>query len=104
MVRFHTENNLNNLSKEEQKIYDKNHIFLVVTREDYMLDICRCDLIDENGEIHDYCPRIQFLDNMSLESDYKVLSCPITKVETLYNTETRMAIYESAQKYLNELE
>lgn len=93
----------NGLSEEQKSIYQKDRIFLVLTREDEMFDSCRCYLLDEEGKKYDYCPRMHELHFIALIWDHEIIAYSNDEVETFYEREKLLSIYEAAKKCLCEM-
>jgi len=102
-VKFSTEKDQDSLSEKQKPIYQKDRIFFVLTREDAMYDSCRCDLIDETGKNYDYNPRMHELGFVGLIWDHEIIAYSNHEVESFYEREKILSIYEAAQKYLDKM-
>lgn len=87
-------------SEPQKKIYEENHFFLVISREDAMWDGCRCNLVDKDGNCHDYCPRVCSLGWTNLFVSTEIFVVDQEEVNTLYGKEQRDQIYKNAQEHL----
>ncbi|MFA5960835.1 MAG: hypothetical protein WC785_09990 [Tatlockia sp.] len=102
-VKFFTKKSLNSLSEKQQKLYQAELIFLVVTREDVMYDSCRCNLVDNNGQLYDYCPRTKSLNSVDFSGDNVIEAFSHEEIESVYGKDNMLMIAEMAQKHLEGL-
>jgi hypothetical protein len=102
-VKFSTEKAHDSLSEKQKPIYQTDRIFLVLTREDALFDSCRCALIDETGKNYDYCPRMHELNFVGLIWNHNIIAYSNDEVESFYEREKILSIYEAAQKYLDKM-
>ena len=102
-VRFSTEKAQDSLSEDQKPIYQKDQLFLVLTREDALFDSCRRYLIDETGKAHDYCPRMHGLGFVDLVWNQNVIAYSKDEIKFFYENEKILFIYEAAQEYLDKM-
>lgn len=95
------ENNQNSLSEKQKAIYQKDRIFLVFIRR--CLHSRRFHLIDENGETYTYYPMMHSLDHVDLVWNQKIIVFSKNEIETFYDKEKILMIYETTQKRLDKM-
>jgi len=99
-IQFSTTEDLSNSESEVKAIYQENQRFLVISREDAPLDDCRCNVIDIDGKIYDYCARMFSLGFTNLSWDGKIRAVTRESVEVILGKEKVEAVYQAAEKHL----
>lgn len=89
-------------SEKRQAIYHKDQRYLVVTREDAACDPCRCRVIDIQAKKGDYCPRMNMLGCIALESYGNIRVDSRQNVEILHGKEKVQRVYDEAKKWIAE--
>lgn len=101
-VWFFTSEDLSDLELEKQAIYEKNQRYLVISREDVAFDSCRCNVVDIDGKIYDYCARLFYLGNNDLDG-VEIRLVSKKSVEQIHGVEKVQSVYQAAKEHIKGL-
>lgn len=102
-IQFTTEENIPTSQSEKKAIYEGSQRYLVISREDAFCDTCRCNVVDVNGKMYDYCARMFSLNYIDLVWDSEIRVVSRENVEALHGVLKVQAVYQAAANHIGRL-